>query len=183
MTLLQGMPPPPEPSRLAEPLILIPYTQGKLHEETVEAARASGFPYTLWPINAQDVFAYGALFADWWVKPGDLVIIEQDIVPPAGSITALIDCTMPWCSHEYHCNNPVPAYGLGLCKFTDTVKRRLPSLGEQAARDYQGRARKMHYRNLNERIIDLMHHWSISAHIHQPTAAHLHDYEAEHGTA
>lgn len=183
VTLMQGQPPPIELPRMPEPLILIPYTAGKLHDETVDAVRAAGYPYTLWPIDAQDVYAYGALFADFWAKPGDLVIIEQDIVPPAGSITKLIECTYPWCSHYYYCNNPVPAYGLGMCRFTDTIKRRLPSLGEQAARDYRGHARRMHYLNLNERIISLMHHWGVTAHMHDPIAAHLHDYGTGDGAA
>ena len=176
MTLIQGENRPQPQAERLEPLILVPYVQGMLHEETVQAITDSGYPYTLWPLNRDNPYDYASLFAAWWTKPGDLIIVEQDIVPPAGAIDAMVKCERPWCSHSYYCNNPMPAYGLGLCRFTWAIKQIHPTLGEQAARDFRGNARRMHWMNLNERIIDLMNHWGITVHLHEPFAEHLHDY-------
>lgn len=176
MTLIKDGPPAQPRSERFEPLVLVPYVHGMLHEETVAVIAASGYPYTLWPLNPDDPYAYGALFAEWWVKPGDLIIVEQDIVPPPDSIDKMVRCEALWCSHQYHCNTDTPAYGLGLCKFADAAKRYHPTLGEQAARNYLGHARQMHWHGLNERIIALMAHWGHNVHLHDPIAQHLHDY-------
>lgn len=183
MALLKGDPPLIELGENDEPLIMVPYVHGMLHEETVEAVRAAGYPYALWPIDHTDPFAYGALFAQWWATPGHLVVVEQDMVPPPGSIEKLIACEHVWCSHTYSCDTQVPAYGLGLCKFSRSVKDTYPTLGEQAARSYTGRARGMHWLSLNERIIGLMLHWGFTVHLHDPEAGHLHDYgDADDGS-
>ncbi len=177
MTLIKDEPPPVDLVDHLEPLVMVPYVEGMLHEETVEAVRASGYPSTLWPIDRADPYQYGGLFAHWWALSGDLVIVEQDIVPPPDAIKKMVECEHVWCSHNYSCDNPVPAYGLGLCKFQHGIRMITPTLGEQAARNYRGVARQMPWAQLNERIITLMNHWGIKVHLHEPEATHLHVYE------
>lgn len=183
MTLIKDQPPPQDMTDQIEPMILVPYVEAMLHAETVDSVRAAGYPYALWPIDRQDPYAYGALLADQWNRGGDLVVVEQDIVVPGGAIDALLKCEHLWCSHLYDCNNEVPSYGLGLCRFTAYVQQRYPSLAEQAARSYLGKARRMRYEALNERIITLMNHWGYRIHLHEPQAEHLHDYGRDDAAA
>lgn len=176
MTLIKGGPPPVVPLKRVEPLVMVPYVEGMLHEETVNAVRGSGLPYALWPLDRGDPFAYAGLFAQWWTTPGTLVVVEQDIVAPFGGIHDMVECPHAWCSFTYDCNTEVPAYGLGLCKFEWGMREMFPTLGEQAARSYKGVARAMRWTSLNERIITLMNHFGMAVHLHGPAATHLHDY-------
>lgn len=176
MTLIKDQPPPTGQSTHPDPLILVPYIDGMLHQETVDSVRASGYPYALWPLAQDDPYAYGALFSQMWNRGHDLIIVEQDMVVPEGAIHSMVFCARPWCSHTYDCDNDVPAYGLGLCRFGPGVQSMWPTLGIQAARDYRGRPDRMRWESLNERIISLMTHWGIGVHLHEPEARHLHYY-------
>lgn len=183
MTLIQDKPPETEHPEHMQPMVAVPYIAGMLHQETVDSVAASGYPYTLWQLDRQDPYAYAALFAQLWVTPGTLIIVEQDMVVPPGAIGEMVTCEQLWCSHLYHTGTPVKSYGLGLCRFDRYIKDTYPTLGEQAARDYHGTARRMRYEALNERVIGLMLHWGYQVHLHQPDAGHLHVYEAADGDA
>ncbi len=176
MTRIMGEPPPLDPLDTLDPIIVVPYIDRMLHEETVESVRQAGYPYALWPLDPDDPFAYATLLAGLWNRGDDLIIVEQDMIVPPGAIKAMIKCEALWCSHTYDCDNDVPAYGLGLCKFSKYVQTIRPSLGEQAARNYRGVARRQHWTTLNERIIYLMEHWGYKVHLHEPEARHLHYY-------
>jgi hypothetical protein len=59
-----------------------------------------------------------------WGK-GDLIVVEQDIVPTVEMIAGLFGCDKPWCIYEYEIRymddkNPpfYPQTGLGLTKFS-----------------------------------------------------------------
>jgi len=176
VTLLEHPPPDTGESVHPEPFILVPYIDGMLHNETVESVRASGYPYALHALDPEDPYAYAALFADNWGRGSDLIIVEQDMIVPDHAVDEFEHCLEPWCSHTYDCDNEVPAYGLGICRFRYSVQQMWPTLGEQAARDHRGRARRQHWTTLNERIISLMLHWGVKVHLHEPEARHLHYY-------
>lgn len=181
MTLIEGAPPPTDPVNWGAPLIVVPYCEGMLHRETVDSVRAGSYPYVLWQVDRADPYAYGALLAEQWNRGQDLVVVEQDIIVPDGAIDMMVSCTAPWCSHLYYTGTEVPSYGLGLCKFSVAVQSYWPTLAEQAARSYTGKARSMRYEALNERYISLMNHWGYKVHLHEPAALHLHEYGNTNG--
>lgn len=67
-----------------------------------------------------------------WRGPGDLVIVEGDVVPPPGAIEALLDCERPWCSHPSWVGDRYLDDTLGLVKFSAGLREVLPRLAESA---------------------------------------------------
>lgn len=159
--------------------IMVPFVQDMLCEGTVAAVRDTGLAIDYVLIDAEVTGGYAQALASRWNLGTDLVVVEQDIVPLAGMIDTLLGCEHPWCSHRYWCGVPQPAYGLGLCRFTADLQKARPSLGPQATSDHRGRRDRMHWIGLNERVISLMEHFGHYAHIHEPMARHLHEYQVE----
>lgn len=82
-------------------LVVIVHTADGLCVETVDAVREqwSYFELALTPVG--DPFAYAKLLRGLWPYPGELVIVEQDVVPPPDSIRALVECPRDWCTHRH----------------------------------------------------------------------------------
>lgn len=78
--------------------IVVPFVVGRLHPETRQWASDEGVvPHEL-PL-AHD--AYWKALVGWWKRPGDLAVVEQDVVPAPGVVTEMLDCPHPWCSSPY----------------------------------------------------------------------------------
>jgi hypothetical protein len=161
--------------------IVVPCVAGMLHQETITAVCDTGLSVTFQLIPADDPYAYGRVFASWWNRGQDLIWVEQDMVPDQLFVKRFTACDRPWCTHPYFCDSPVPAYGLGVCRFTSKMQAAVPSLGEQAARDHTLRPYTMHWKALNERVINLGLHFGYKPCLHTPAAGHLHDYGAGAG--
>lgn len=160
-------------------LIIVPHVTGMIHQETIEHILVSGRTAKFPLIDKSDPYAYGKLFARYWNAGPDLIIVEQDMVPPYGFCHEFQVCDQPFCTHRYDCHGPEMAYGLGCARFSAQFQAQVPSLGEQAARAYHGRPYSMPWQALNERIIDLCRHFGAHPHFHSPDAGHLHDYSGQ----
>lgn len=159
------------------PGVVLPFVDGMLQVLTVESVRADvGLNYTLAPIDPHDPYAYGRVLVKMWNEGDDLVVVEQDIVVPAGGINEMLGCFHEWCGFTYHCNQDKPAHGLGLCKFSVALQLAHPELARNAAR-HQGTGAEMHvpWISLNERYHAQLKACGVEFHSHG-VAEHLHDY-------
>lgn len=159
--------------------ILVPYVHGMLHRETTTRVIVSGREFHFVQIDPKDPYDYARVFANWWNRGTDLIVLEQDMVPDYGWCLRFQTCPHPFCTHYYRCNTAAKAYGLGCARFTAALQATVPSLGQQAASGGAGRPACTHWRALNERVIDLCRHFGAPAHIHTDDVTHLHDYSQE----
>jgi hypothetical protein len=75
---------------------------------------------------------YADLLRRLFREPGDLVICEQDVVPPPGAIAGLLACDHYWCGHLLPFEGRFNYATLGLAKFSAELKRRLPAVFDYA---------------------------------------------------
>lgn len=159
--------------------ILVPYIPGMLHVETVQHVLVSGREATFVDLDPADPCAYARLIDLWWNRGTDLVVIEQDMVPPYGCMGQMAGCPLSVCTFRYDCGGRTKAHGLGTIRFRAQLQARYPSLAAQAGGATAGRVFSTHWRALNERLLDLCARFGAPAHIHSPDAGHLHDYSRE----
>jgi hypothetical protein len=76
-----------------------------------------------------DDYDYDKALKGVWGK-GDLIVLEQDVVPTLEMIQNLLGCDKPWCIFEYEIRymddkNPpfTPQTGLGLTKFSSEAQQ------------------------------------------------------------
>lgn len=117
---------------MAPPLVVICHLAGRLFHE-VEAALAAQYPaYAVHTDQPYPLCTYADFMRVAWRGPGDLVIVEGDSVPPAGSIARLLECGRPWCSHPSWVGDRYLSDTLGLVKFSAGLREVLPHLAEWA---------------------------------------------------
>lgn len=163
----------PEP-----PFIVIPHVTGMLRPATLAAVEAVGRPYAAHPLVIGDPYSYAWWFEKWWNIPGDLVIVEQDIVPAEGQIEAMLQCPGDWCSANYHVGGGRTTTGLGLAKISWRIKHAFPHAGQNAARDPRDPRRHLDWISLNEGVDRHLFRLGLRQCIHFPNPLHLHYDEA-----
>lgn len=156
-------------------LTVVPYVPGMLHPATERWAREHDA--RLVEIQPDDTEGYWRLLVAEWAQPGDLVIVEQDILPAPGVVAEMVACRRPWCTSPY----PITIHGhlvrtsLGCVKFAARLKIRHPDLmrrlGEVADTGLPARD----WRRLDVRLGPLLEQLRYRAHAHR-RSNHLHDY-------
>lgn len=111
-------------------VVLVPHTETGLYHETERAVerQTHGACFELTP--RLNPFAYADILRAHWRVPGDLVIVEQDVVPPPGSIYRLVSCTEPWCSLLVWYGNGYIATSFGCCKLGHELRAVMPYLAD-----------------------------------------------------
>lgn len=68
-------------------------------------------------------FSYAEQLRRLWRLEGcDLVICEQDVVPPQGSPHGMLTCPEPWCTHPHPVGDHAVHDSLGLTKFSAKLR-------------------------------------------------------------
>lgn len=112
--------------------VVVPYAPGYLNPATALWAYQDDHPVTFYSLPADDPYAYADLLRRLWREPGDLVVVEHDVIPPVGSITALLDCMRPWCTHPHWVATRYVDDSLGLARFHRGLKHAMPDLADRA---------------------------------------------------
>lgn len=82
-----------------------------------------GVPVVHYPTEGAD--GYWRALELVWAYPGDIVTVEQDIVPTVDQIAELGDCPQGYCAFDFRLANGVPwsdladGHGFGLAKFSE----------------------------------------------------------------
>lgn len=86
-----------------------------------DALRDQGVEFEVVDVSA-DPLEYGRLLRRLWEAGDTFVLVEHDLVPPAGAIAELLDCDRPLCGFDYagHEGDAV-GHSLGVTKFGDEL--------------------------------------------------------------
>jgi hypothetical protein len=96
-----------------------------------------------------------------------VVIVEHDIVPPAGAVRALLDCPRDWCAHEYRMGRWFGT-GLGLTKLSGAIMARTPTAVSRILPQHRS------WSALDSLVLATLARNGEEEHVHQPPAEHLH---------
>lgn len=156
--------------------VLLPYTPDRLAERTSEWAYSRGDVYAVDVAGADD--AYFNVLAAQWQEPGDLLIVEHDMLPADGCVDEMLACRWPWCSAPYEvANHQRITDGLGVTKFSATLKQLRPQLMDEVGAICDDGLPAKNWRRLDTRISRVLRGAGYRPHLHAP-AVHLHDYQA-----
>lgn len=170
-----------KPALLGRPdghLVVLPFVYGMLNNTTLLwASDEAHYVHTI-ELDAYNPYAYGQMLQSLWNRHGDLIVVEQDVVPDKRAVTQFLECGELWCACPYHVSGKVYGRVLGCTKYSAKLQAEHPNLMWQAASNLGGTLRLAHWRQLNEAIIRQLDIRHIALHEHDIPAAHLHDYEA-----
>lgn len=154
--------------------MIVPFVPGMLRTETYTAlAEYAEFR----PLAAGDETAYWRLLAAEWQRPGDLTVVEQDIVPHPGVLDEMAACPREWCVSPYlTANRQLCDRGLGCTKFSAALKTRLPDTIQLAGQIATVGLPLRSWRRLDSNIAAVLGHAGVAPHQHPPSR-HLHDYD------
>lgn len=117
---------------MSDPTVCVPFVSGMLLPHVAIAVNAQSDDVLYARLPTADETAYADALRALWSEPGLTVIVEQDTVPPDGSIQRLIDCPWDWCTHPHRVGGRLQIDTLGLVKFSARLKRRHPDLAHLA---------------------------------------------------
>jgi len=157
--------------------VIVPYVAEKLRPETKAWAEANHAQ--LIEIDVGDEIGYWRLLAEQWLAPGDLIIVEHDMLPAAGVTVEMEDCRRPWCSSPYPIGAGVATHiltrGLGVVKFAARLKDRHPDLLARVGEAGVDGVPLKHCWRLDTRLTDRLDLLGYRPHTHR-RSQHLHDY-------
>lgn len=159
-------------------IVLVPYTATRLRLDTVHAVSRhvpAGVEIVWRELDPADPTAYARALVEAWAWPGDLVVVEHDIVIGPGVIEGFTACDRPWCGHPYSIGAQ-SLVCLGCTRFTAELKAAYPGLMVAAAAVDTGGLPAGDWRRLDVRVADLLEAHGHTRHAHQPAVTHLHEY-------
>lgn len=154
-------------------MILVPYA--RLHPATARLLNRHAPGHIRVRIGALDVDAYWRLLAEAWRRPGDLMVVEQDIGIREGVVDGLAACREPWCGHPYAIGRQMLVC-LGCTRFTAALKAAEPDLLEAVGRCADAGVPARHWSRLDVRILDELRRRGYRQHEHEPAVRHYHRY-------
>ena len=151
---------------------VIPAVDGFLKPETRSWADRHGADVT-W--LDRDTEAYWRFLAAEWATPGDLLVVEHDILPAPGVTARMESCPRPWCSSPYRIENGLLPDGLGCVKLAGRLKERHRDLMERLGEMTGDGLPSKDWRRLDVRLSQLLRSLGYRPHAHR-RSVHLHDY-------
>lgn len=124
-----------------------------------------------------DSESYYRMLSEEWQQPGDLLLVEHDIVP-AGAVTAdMAACLRPWCTSPYRIAHTWLNEGLGCIKLAARLKQRHPDLMYRLGEITGDGLPAKDWHRLDVRLARLLREHEYAPHTHR-RSLHLHDYGA-----
>lgn len=158
--------------------VIIPCVATMLRKEVVAAVRAQFRNAEIVVQDEDKPLEYARDLRLWWRRPGDLVVVEQDVVIPPRSLRRLLACPHPWCGHLLPYAGQLLPAALGYVRFNGSLKLLYPELMESALGDPAEPSRPCLWYHADGRIARWMRMHKIEWHRHDPAVSHLHDWEA-----
>lgn len=126
------------------------------------------------PVNAP--FAYAQDLRQLWAMDDDVILVEQDVIPPENAIDQLLRCAEPWCTHPHWLGVRYCEDSLGLVKWSRELKRLRPDLFAQAIGARPGQPWGAHHTACDVKISRVLTINGIRPHVHPTPTRHLHEY-------
>jgi hypothetical protein len=124
-----------------------------------------------------DPESYWRLLHTLWTEPGDLVLIEHDMVPAEGVTDAMTACPRPWCTSPYRIAHSWLTEGLGCVRLAARLKQRHPDLMTKLGEITGDGLPPRDWHRLDTRLARLLRGHGYAPHTHR-RSTHLHDYGA-----
>ena len=123
----------------------------------------------------RDAEAYWRLLDREWHVPGDLLLVEHDILPAPGVTEAMEACPRPWCSSPYRIEHTWLPDGLGCIRLAARLKERYPDLMARLGEMTGDGLPPKDWHRLDVRLSQLLRSLGYRPHLHR-RSLHLHDY-------
>lgn len=159
-------------------MILAPYVWGMLHKDTEEALLKHAPDVVEWvEIDKDDHQHYSRVLRDAWLREGELIIVEHDIVINDQVLPGFKGCSQPWCGNPYPVGYAL-LVALGCTRFSAHLKHALPGLMDEAAAIELdgGNVPAGDWRRMDIRIGAALEAHGHQRHWHQPPVEHRHSY-------
>lgn len=124
-----------------------------------------------------DSESYYRMLSEEWRQPGDLLLVEHDIVPADGVTDNMTACPRPWCSSPYRIAHTWLDEGLGCIKLAARLKQRHPDLMQRLGEIAGDGLPAKDWHRLDVRLARLLRNHGYAPHAHR-RSLHLHDYGA-----
>lgn len=157
--------------------VLVPYVRPHLREEAVWAILAQEPDADFVELDAADPYAYSRLIIERWLQRTGLLIVEHDVIPPAGGLAELEVCPEEWCTFWHQCAGIPVNDTFGCVKLAQGLTERLYFLADQALR--RVRLHKVQYATWQATAGNMAYRLrqaGLSPHVHDRSTVHLHDY-------
>lgn len=162
--------------------LVIPYVEGMLRSETIAAVDACPLPHDYYQLDHERPGDYAALVVHLWDTGETFVVLEHDVAPEPGMITALAECPEQWCWHEYADNRYGPGPSMGLTKFSAELMARWPNAPQVALYDRVRHRDPVHWRSMDTVLRLDLEARKVPAHRHFPDVVHLNPFYYGHST-
>lgn len=154
--------------------VVVPAVEGFLKEET--RAWAAGHRAEVIWLRPGDTASYWHLLRERWTEPGDLLVVEHDMIPAPGVTDDMEACRRPWCSSPYQiAGGTWLPDGLGCVKLAGRLKERHPDLMDRLGETGGDGLPPKDWRRLDVRLSQLLRSLGYRPHLHR-RSLHLHDY-------
>jgi hypothetical protein len=115
-------------------MIRVPYVVGRLSLSTAIWASVHDDARMV-ELDGRDE-AYHEALCEWWRSDGDLVIVEQDVLPADGVVEEMLVCPSEWCVSPYPIFSDEGEiswdWSLGCTKFSGQLRDSCPEAAELA---------------------------------------------------
>ena len=108
------------------------YVAGRLDHRALRALHEQYPAHAIYRQRAEHPTDYADDLRQVWRMPGDLVVVEQDVVVPRGAIAELLACDADWCTHPHWTGERYDTQTLGLAKFSAGLRFVYPHLADRA---------------------------------------------------
>ena len=169
-------PPGPVTERVPEHTVVVPFVRGMLHPTTKWVMDLYEGTVEYLELPKTDDTAYARWFVSMWGRMQTFIVVEQDMMPPPGSLRSLVTCEEPWCVHAYNVAGAEYVGALGLAKFSQTIMSACPLLATLLLYRSSNPPRWVHWRSVADYLGRGLQQCGYTPHIHHPAAIHLHDY-------
>jgi len=153
--------------------VIAPYV--RLHPAARAALNTHAPGHERRRLDRRDHTAYWRLLAEQWTRPGDLVIVEQDIAIHDGVIDGFTACREPWCGHPYLIADQL-LICLGCTRFTAELKAAEPDLLDVVGQVGGDGLPAKDWRRLDVRLAAELELRGYQRHPHPGAVRHYHRY-------
>lgn len=106
--------------------------RGQIRPETILSVVGQVDRYHQMEQDPDNPWDYANALRELWRAPGELIVLEQDVVVPEGAIANLLACDEDWCTHPHWTGSRYDLQTLGLVKFGGEMRYLFRHLADRA---------------------------------------------------